>query len=718
MTTQSASAATLRALETEGDSASASLSLDSGFSTDGVTVADPGGVDFGRALAVQSDGKILVAGFVSYGSIVQFPPNMELALVRFNSDGSLDASFAGDGTLVTESSGSAHGEGVVVQPDGRIVVVGGAIDTNGAMDFLVQRYTASGSLDTSFAGDGSVTTDLGDDERAFAVALQGDGRILVTGESTVGIDVVRYNSDGSLDASFSGDGKLVLEPATAHTFTATSIALQADGRIVLAGYSHESIVDISDPLHPSVRSVFDFLTIRLTADGSLDTSFGSDGIVITDLGTPHDEAGGVAVQADGKILVSGHIGQDTSTGTLSTGFGLVRYNADGSLDGSFGSGGIAIEEMQDGAAGFAVAVQADGRILVTGSSSAGCTVLRYTSDGVLDATFDDDGRIDFLFGGNAASGQALQVVGDTLYVAGTSWVDASNADFALARLLLDSAGQALTGTTGDDSLRGGSGNDTLSGLAGNDTLDGGGGADSLDGGPGNDRFVVDDPHDILVELAGGGSDLVTSTIGWTLGSYLETLTLLGTRAINGAGNALANAITGNAAGNRLTGLGGADTLNGGGGNDTLDGGAANDRLIGSAGADRLLGGPGNDSLSGGTGLDALTGGTGADAFQFDTVPAAASRDTIADFLPGTDLIRLDDDVFTALVPGPLAPAQFLAGAGVTAAADADDRILYDTSTGALYYDKDGTGPAAAVKFALLGAVAHPILSASDVVIVA
>ena len=149
----------------------------------------------------------------------------------------------------------------------------------------------------------------------------------------------------------------------------------------------------------------------------------------------------------------------------------------------------------------------------------------------------------------------------------------------------NSAANSLSGLAGNDTLSGLGGNDTLVGGDGDDVLDGGSGTDSLNGGAGNDTYVVDVATDVIVEAAGGGTDTVQSTITLTLGTELENLTLLGSSAINGTGNAVANTLTGNSGSNSLSGLGGNDLLYGGAGNDTLDGGAGTDTLVGGVGDD-------------------------------------------------------------------------------------------------------------------------------------
>jgi Ca2+-binding RTX toxin-like protein len=306
---------------------------------------------------------------------------------------------------------------------------------------------------------------------------------------------------------------------------------------------------------------------------------------------------------------------------------------------------------------------------------------------------------------------------------------------------LDLSGGALSGS-------GHGGNDTIVGGDSDDALDGGAGADSLVGGAGDDTYVVDDALDTIVEVVNGGVDAVRSDIDWNLSGGLENLVLTGSDAIDGRGNALKNEILGNSAANGLYGSGGNDTLIGGGsddllfggggkdsilggsGNDILRGKAAVDTLSGGVGADSLYGGAGRDVLTGGDGRDVLaggdandklTGGSGRDTFVFDSqLDAVSNVDRIKDFTHLEDSIQLDDDVFTAFnatVSTTVLDANFQQGAGVTTAQDADDRIIYDTSTGKLYYDADGVGGTAAVQFAVVGTNSHPTITAEDFVIV-
>ena len=238
--------------------------------------------------------------------------------------------------------------------------------------------------------------------------------------------------------------------------------------------------------------------------------------------------------------------------------------------------------------------------------------------------------------------------------------------------------------------RGNALNNTIMGTVGDNLLDGGKGADRLTGLAGDDTYIVDSAGDVVVEAALAGLDEVFAMVSHTLALNVENLTLGGTRSINGTGNTLDNRLIGNE------------------GENALSGGAGTDVLFGYEGSDRL---------DGGTGSDTLKGGTGSDTFAFSSALGATNVDQLADFSVADDTIELASVIFTALVnAGPLAAGNLRAGAGVTTAADANDFILYNTTTGALYYDADGSGAAsAAVQFAIVGA--GLALTAADFVVV-
>lgn len=221
----------------------------------------------------------------------------------------------------------------------------------------------------------------------------------------------------------------------------------------------------------------------------------------------------------------------------------------------------------------------------------------------------------------------------------------------------------ITGSAFADSLTGNSANNILTGGAGNDSLNGSSGNDTLNGGTGNDSYFIDNTKDVINETGSSATEIdgVSATVTWSLNANTEKLTLTGTAAINGTGNSLANTLLGNSASN---------VLNGGSGNDTLNGGAAN---------------------------DSLTGGTGRDLFQLTN---ATNSDRLSDFSVVDDSIQLENSVFTKLtLTGTVNSAYFKIA---TAATDSNDYIVYNSSTGALSYDADGTGSIKAVQIALLG----------------
>ena len=242
------------------------------------------------------------------------------------------------------------------------------------------------------------------------------------------------------------------------------------------------------------------------------------------------------------------------------------------------------------------------------------------------------------------------------------------------------------GSQANDTLLGTAGRNVLDGNSGNDTIDGRGGADVMKGGLGNDTFIVDNTNDSSVELFNGGNDTVRSSVTINLnntGNNIETLILTGTAEIDGTGNISGNFLFGNSAKNVLSGD------------------------------------PGNDALFGFLGNDTLSGGTLNDFFVFNTaLNATTNVDTITDFVAADDTFRLENtgaNVFNALtITGTLATAAFKANA--TGVADeADDRIIYNTATGELFFDADGTGATGAIKFAILST--KPTVTEADFVVI-
>ncbi|MCC6186817.1 MAG: T9SS type A sorting domain-containing protein [Chitinophagaceae bacterium] len=305
--------------------------------------------DEAQAIAIQSDGKIVVVGHNAKSA------KYDIFVLRFNTNGSLDSSFDGDGIVITRVGSFVNNANAVsIQPDGKIVVAG--FSKSGKYgDFTILRYNTDGSLDNSFDGDGIQTTTIGtDDAYIRSVSLQADGKIVVAGFSRDATQVVytlaRYLSNGSLDTSFDKDG-IVTTTIGSNNADARSIVIQKDGKIIAAG-------------NTTFGSSRAFTVVRYHPNGRLDSSFDTDGIVTTRLGTINDYLYKVALHKDGKIVVVGY----SNTGTKID-FALVQYNTDGSLDNSFDSDGIvttSIGTKQDAAT--ALAIQADGKIVAAGSS--------------------------------------------------------------------------------------------------------------------------------------------------------------------------------------------------------------------------------------------------------------------------------------------------------------------------------------------------------------
>lgn len=358
--------------------------VDESFQQGRAIVPVGAGDDYANAMALAADGKILVAGRSAENS-------GDFALVRLTRDGDLDASF-GDGGKVTTAlgSGSDVAYAVAVQEDGKIVVAGSSTRDGTGVDFALVRYLPDGRLDEDFGSGGKVFTSLSDDsDIAYALLIQADGKIVVAGESNqgasnTGLDfaLVRYHADGSLDESF-GDGGRVLTPMSSgngrdvvyalasHEIGGEEriVAVGGEGDFAIARYTEDGELDETFGQDGKVTHVWgsvigaaravqvlpdgkilvaghethDFALLRFTRNGALDTTFGGGTPVITPISEDNwDEAQALAVEADGKILLGGWVYEGSSS---SGNFALVRYTEDGELDASFGDGGIVVTEV-------------------------------------------------------------------------------------------------------------------------------------------------------------------------------------------------------------------------------------------------------------------------------------------------------------------------------------------------------------------------------------
>ena len=378
---------------------------------------------------------------------------------------------------------------------------------------------------------------------------------------------------------------------------------------------------------------------------------------------------GSAVTANVATGATGGGGTDTFTGIeniIGSAFGDT-LNGDGNDNKLDGLGG---NDTITGGAGNDILNGGDGTDTLSGGIGDDSYILDATSGG--DTIVENEGEgIDLIW--TNATMSALPANVENLVLTGGA-LDINGAGNGLDNDIIGNAGNnilnggdgndklagkdgsdTLNGGNGDDSLLGGNGNDTLNGDAGNDRLDGGAGQDTMSGGSGDDVYIVDNVSDSIVENSSEGIDRIESSVTFTLPANVERLKLTGASAINGTGNALANVITGNA---------------------------------------------GNNVLAGGDGKDNLTGGAGEDIFVFANF-GASHKDTVTDFSVADDTIQLDNLVFTALtVEGTLNADNFKLG---TAAGDSNDYVIYDSATGNLFYDADGTGAVTAKLIATLSA---------------
>ncbi len=349
--------------------------LDPHFGSGGRVLTDFGSnYDAANAVALQRDGKIVVAGESNVG---------DLALARYQTDGKLDPSF-GSGGMVRAPGFRATG--VAIQPDGKIVLVGGH-DQRGQLRLGLTRYDVDGNLDPSFGSRGLVLTHFRRQsplDSGTALGLQPDGKIGATGwtgavgpHTRVYFALARYLPRGQLDQTFGRAGKVVTSsPLRSSDAFASALAIRRDARIVVAGANEPNVVG-----GPS-----SVMLARYRANGSLDRGFGRHGRLISRLpGIEESEATGVAIDRHGKIVVVGWGGNQID-------FILARFRSSGRLDSRFGKHGAVTTDFGGEDFGSAIAIQRDGKLIVAGGTDRGFALARYTPAGRLDRTFGVNGK--------------------------------------------------------------------------------------------------------------------------------------------------------------------------------------------------------------------------------------------------------------------------------------------------------------------------------------
>ena len=420
--------------------------LDPAFGGTGKVTTSFGGLGaYANSMVLQKDGKLVVVGrfYRSGQSPTQTFEDFAFALVRYKVDGSLDTDFGSQGKVITDFDATSGDDAVSValQSDGKIVVAGThfgipAYPRSFNESVGLARYNPNGSLDTSFNTTGKVMTHVrsNTDDRAIAMSMQSDGKIVILERSRVelappngpvGFFLFRYNANGSLDTGFDGDGMLFVEPSELSfgVENLTCLAIQSDGKYVLAGNKANNV-----------------LLKRFTPDGNLDPSFGTGGTVITQSASGFQQgANCIVIQNDGNIVIGGY--SIASANPPSRNFLLSRYMPIGLPDTSFNGTGTTAIQLLDadliyGYAGDALAIQSDGKIIIKGvtgqQGSVGTTVVRCNPDGTPDATFGTTGQIVLDLGGVSYANVIVQPDGKIVFAGYSD--QAPPAAFAVVRL--------------------------------------------------------------------------------------------------------------------------------------------------------------------------------------------------------------------------------------------------------------------------------------------
>lgn len=408
--------------------------LDTSFDGDGKQTVDFAGAnDFGYGVGVDNSDRVLLVGNLFSASLT----SNDFAVARLTVTGALDSSFDGDGKLTFDFNNRTDiARDVTVDSAGRILIGGESNQGSpNGQDFAVARLLDSGALDTSFNGNGKQTVDFGGTtDLGFSVAVDSTDRVLIAGRSRQGgatdedFAVARLTASGAFDTTFDGDGKQTID-FNGNRDEPSGVAVDSAGRILIAGDTWD--------FSPTGQSLS---VARLTDAGTLDTSFDGDGMLITTIVSPTDDNGRdvVAFQSDGKSIVVGTYNRNRD-------MLAVRYNTDGSLDTTFGSDGIVQIDFSSEDQGYSVAVDSQDRILVAGYSRTGSTtrydfaVARLTPTGALDTTFAGDGKQTIDFGSPNDFGYSVAVDSqDRVILGGRSYQVATNSyDFAVARLTTD-----------------------------------------------------------------------------------------------------------------------------------------------------------------------------------------------------------------------------------------------------------------------------------------
>jgi uncharacterized delta-60 repeat protein len=570
-----------------------------------------GQFDNNQSIIIQPDGKILVGGYTEYlawgypgaPGEESYGYEQKHSVVRLNADGSLDTSFHEGGIDIVPAAiaPASRYELTAVQTDGKVLV---AVALNTGVQ--VERFNSDGTRDASFGQNGAITVDISHDFKDIDLTANTDGTFQVSARGFDQATVTRIGNDGTFVDGFGENGVLTVKiPEDAYYNGGISTAVQADGSVVVgAAYNAAGVGDPTYTLQ------------RFNPDGQLDTRFGDDGVLSLNAAMGFGEDSVVTVQADGKIIVMGH-GEGEALATL------ARLNADGSFDASFGSMGRVTFEADTP---VALTVQDDGKILAAGTSNGDFSVIRLNADGSVDTGFgSQDGKLH------------------------------------------------VDGYAGEEILQGSDAAEIIHGLAGDDVLQGNGGRDVLQGGAGADIFRFTELNDSFrtttqnnsdrvmdfdasqdrIDLIGLGFTGIGDGHGGTLAVMASsdgTRTYLKNYDADGSGQRFELILDGNLSGQLDSSnvVFTAPTVEGTSGKDTMTGSALSEIIYGLDGNDRINGGAGADVIIGGAGADRLNGGDRTDISLWTDNRENAD---VFRYLSTEDSYRTDSHSFADLIEG-------------------------------------------------------------------
>jgi uncharacterized delta-60 repeat protein len=404
-----------------GTAAASPGALDPTLAHRGIVAVPFGKLAVANAAAVQRNGRIVTAAQAQLAN-----GKFVLVSTRMLANGRLDPSFGGDGIVTVDIGGTGGGSAVTIEPNGDIVIAGGGRN-HGPLGFAAVRLRPDGHLDSSFGRGGIATVPIGAEAIATAVSVEPDGKIVLGGialKSGEQFALARLNADGSLDTTFGHNGAATFGSNAA----SWGMAVQPDGKILLGGETSPpglgALVDsLLGLINHQLEGGNQFMAIRVLPDGALDPSFGDLGMVIVTIGIK-SLATALALQPDGKILLSGNA--FTNTPLTAT----VRLLATGALDPTFGDGGISEQTVANGV--NAIALQPDGKVVL---AATGPTVIRLNQDGTPDPSFGSGGvvRIEQVRG-NAANGVTIQRSTGKIVLSGVATLS-GRVELTVARLL-------------------------------------------------------------------------------------------------------------------------------------------------------------------------------------------------------------------------------------------------------------------------------------------